>query len=351
MDKAPLTPVEIAYIERIGKLSTNGTAYELLGLDQRGTRDDVERVYRDYVREWHPDRFFSRDAGELMSMVEDNFVYVTRAYKTLRDDAKRKSYDADLIGRGVVVPEVGGASAGAPTGAPSESTSGFEVRIDRAEKGRARITPTDGYRPPSEGAKHRPTEFKVAAPQAVQKVKAQISEQLVRAAGYYETGLEDFRAGRFAKAESALYLATQFDSRNPTYAELFRQAQVKARQARAVAYLNAAQNAEQYQNIRDAISNYRKAIECDPDDGIVYARLARLVREHEEDPREALNLIRRAVAKEPRRIEFRVQLAEMYHILKMDANAIRELQSALDMDPKHEGARMMQKRLREAGVR
>ena len=40
--------------------------------------------------------------------------------------------------------------------------------------------------------------------------------QLARAKSYYVSGREDYEAGRFAKAESALYLATKFYSRNTT---------------------------------------------------------------------------------------------------------------------------------------
>lgn len=348
MERTPLTPVEIEFVERVGRLCENGTAYELLGIDLRANKEDVERVYRDYVREWHPDRFFSRDAGELMPQVEDNFVSVTRAYKTLRDDAKRTAYNKDLEQRGVMVPDAG------PAVHAGENTGGFEVKLNRGGEGRARIAPTDGYVPPAVERFSPPTPAPAvpaapAAPHAVLKLKAQIAEQLARAAGYYESGLEDFRAGRFAKAESSLYLATRYDARNAIYADLFRQSQFRARQARAITYVQLAQQAEQYQNVKDAIINYRKAVECDPEDGLAYARLGRLVREHEEDPREALNLVRKAVAKEPRRVEFRVLLAEMYVGLKMEANAVRELQSALDVEPKHEGARLLHKRLKGTG--
>ena len=340
MERSPLNPVEVEFVERVGRLCESGTAYELLGIDRRATKDDVERTYRDYVREWHPDRFFSRDAGELMPVVEDNFVHITRAYKTLRDDQKRLAYNKDLEQRGVIVPDAG------PAVHAGQDTAGFEVKLDRGGQGRTRIAPTDGYSPPvAVTQSQRPS-----APAAVNKFKAQLAEQLARAAGYYETGLDDFRAGRFAKAESALYLATRYDSRNPAYADLFRQAQFRARQARAVTYVQLAHQAEQYQNVKDAIANYRKAVDCDPEEGIAYARLGRLVREHEEDPREGLNLVRKAVAKEPRRVEFRVQLAEAYVSLKMEANAVRELQAALDIDPKHEGARIMMKRLKTGGA-
>ncbi|MBM4390890.1 MAG: DnaJ domain-containing protein [Deltaproteobacteria bacterium] len=330
MQKSPLSADECLAIKRVERLGREGTFFSVLGLDTSAVKEDVERAYRDYVREWHPDRFYSRDAAELMAVIEENFVNVTRAYKTLRESNKRLIYERDLAAKGVAVAPVLQKPASPPP-------SGFEVKIDRGAQG-PRIATTDGApRPPPRPA---------ASPSVMSKIKAQIADQLERAVGYYQAGLEDFRAGRFAKAESSLYLASLYDPRNPTYVDLFNQARAKARQQRGATFVSLGQQAEQYQNVRDAMTNYRKAIDCDPEDGIAYARLAHLLRAHENDHREAVNLMRRAVSNEPRCPDFRVQLAEMYADLKMEANAVREILAALEVDPRHEGALEMQKKIR-----
>lgn len=336
MQKTPLTADERLAIQKVERLAQEGTYYALLGLDRSATRDDVEQAYREYVREWHPDRFYSRDTEELMAVVEENFVNITRAYKTLREPNKRAVYDSDLAQKGVEVAAV------APRVEPP-SAPGFEVKIDRGATG-PRIAATDGVPRPAPAAPPAPQ--RPAPPSAMSKIKAQIAEQLSRAASYYATGLEDFQAGRFAKAEGALYLATRYDPRNVAYADLFHKAQAKARQARGATFLVLAQQAEQYQNVKDAIANYRKAIECDPEVGVAFARLAHLVKVHEDDAREAINLMRRAVGREAENPDFRVQLAEMYAEQKMEANALRELQVALEIDPRHAAARAAQKRIR-----
>ena len=103
MAKTPLTSVERSAIARLQREATSGTFYGLLLVDGRATSEEVEAAYRDYVRDWHPDRFFSRDAASHAEAIDDLFVQVTRAYKTLRDGKKRAVYDADLGSRGVVV--------------------------------------------------------------------------------------------------------------------------------------------------------------------------------------------------------------------------------------------------------
>lgn len=361
MSKSPLTPVELAAIERTAQEAASGTYYGLLGLDQSAGPEDVETAYRDYVRDWHPDRFFSRDPGEHLGTIEDNFVHVTRAYKTLRDRKKRPTYDADLSSRGVTVAQVAGVAR--------DERVGFEVRLERGPAG-AKVAVSDSRVADSRTAAapsstiQMATRMGSAAPAplpasevvppgvrgvsnpAVDRLKSQVVEQLARAQGYYDAGLADFEQGRFSKAESALYLAMRYDPRNPQYAELFKKAQAKARSQRAVVINAQAQQAEQFGNIKEAMALYRRAVECEPDDGAAAARLAHLIRQTEEDHREAVALLRKAIQKEPRKADYRVSLAELYVELKLDQNALREAQAATEADPKHERARALYRQLR-----
>jgi len=345
MSRTPLTPAEHEAIDRLSRLVREGSLYTLLGLDQRATRDDVETAYRTAVREWHPDRFFSRDAADRMEAIEDNFVEITRAYKTLRDNTKRGVHDAELCSRGVSVPE---------SGVAREERVGFEVQIERRPTAAGAARPTISMAQPLGAAAPRAAEPQPAPPAPAQSLAAaaaarrrgQLSEQLARAADYYKAGLEDFNAGRFSKAESSLYLAMRYDSRNATYSDLFKQTQIKAKQARAGTFVNLGIQAEQFGSAKDALTNYRKAVECEPEEGVAYFRLAKLVRSQEEDTREALNLLRKAAMKEPKNAEFRLALAELYVELKMEQNALREAQAAAEADPKNDRARALAKQLR-----
>ncbi len=357
MAKAPLNPVELAAIERVEKQTRTGTYYGLLGLDLRASKHDVESAYREYVRDWHPDRFFSRDAKDILPVIDNNFVEVTRAYKTLRDDSKRTIYDADLREQGITVAEVGGVAR--------DERVGFEVKRERTPSGTSNVSALSDVRfstrsvtplgahtvapaappaPPPPPVPQPPSPTNVA----VNKLRSQIAEQLARAKAYYDAGLEDFNAGRYSKAESGLYLAMRYDARNQTYADLFKQAQHKALQLRCVTLVSMGQQAEQYGNTRDALANYRKAVECEPDEGVAYFRLAQLQRQQEEEPRECLALLRKAVQKEPKRAEFRIALGELYNELKMGQNALREAQAAVELEPRNEKAKSLLKLLKAA---
>ena len=59
--------------------------YELLGLSPNALSDTIERVFRHLARRFHPDNQVTAD--------RDRFDLLLKAYKTLRDPAKRAEYD------------------------------------------------------------------------------------------------------------------------------------------------------------------------------------------------------------------------------------------------------------------
>lgn len=326
MAKTPLLPAEVKALQRFTDLAAKGTHYELLGVDRRAEKDDIERAYRDFVREYHPDRFFSRDAGDHALQIEEIFVHVTRGYRVLRDARQRREYDRTLDAQGVNVPER----------APPKAAPGVEAQY----RGRG-AAPAGASAPPT------PAPPKPARPPpGVAKVQQQLSDQLARAKKYFENGKAEYDAGRFPAAESALYLATQFDPENEQYKALHADTVVKARAMRAKGYLATALHWETQDRIPEATHNFRKAIECDPADGVAHFRLAKLLQGQGEDLREPISLMRKAVAKEPKNVKYRLGLCELYLQLDMFASAHREAQAVLDLEPKNDAAKALLKKTR-----
>jgi cytochrome c-type biogenesis protein CcmH/NrfG len=346
---------------------------------------DIDAAYHEFARTWHPDRFYSRDTGELGSVLEDNFVTATRAFKTLKEPAKRQAYN--LENRLEVRPRAPAAPArpAAPPPGPAPAVglggrlSGAELRTDTTSPGgtpiyevgvsRPRATPAAAgpapapagtATPPSAGVRApveapRPTPPprpppanvpKTGVSAAVEKMRAQVAGQLAKAKQYYDAGKEDFDQGRYAKAEGALYLALQYDPKNEVYAALHKQASARAKEGRAKGYIAQAEQEESYQRIKEAIAAYQKGVECDPPEGIAFFRLANLLRNHENDERGALGMLRKAAMKEPNNITYRLALGEMYADLGLGANALREATAALAIDPKNDAAKQLMKRAR-----
>jgi tetratricopeptide (TPR) repeat protein len=343
-----LAPEELLAIAALAKARVDGTFYDILGLAVWAPQAEVEQAYHELVRKWHPDRFYSRETGEHGITIEENFVAATRAFRTLRDPAKRKTYNRDAE-----IEEVEAPAAAQPRHLPPKETidlstfkvgatspGGTPIYESALLPGARQIAPPPKPRAPPEPPKPR-------APPAVDRIRQKLAEQLSRARSYYEAGKADFDAGRFTKAEATLYLAVQFDPRCTEYAELHQKAVAGAREGRAKGFLALAEQEESYQRVKEAIGWYQKATECDPPDGAAFFRLGRLQLAAEKDARAALGSFRKAVGKEPRNTTFRVALCELYISLGMQANAIREAQAAIEIDPRHEVAKGLLKGLRK----
>lgn len=65
------------------------TYYEVLGVGEKASREEIQRAYRSAARKLHPDKNPAPDA-------EARFKEVAHAYQTLTDARKRRAYDAAL---------------------------------------------------------------------------------------------------------------------------------------------------------------------------------------------------------------------------------------------------------------
>jgi len=95
----------------------NHDAYVILGVDPRGSPDDVEAAFRRAVLTWHPDKSPAPDAAE-------RFLAVQKAGQILRDPEMRRDYDflrARYIGRTFRPRHAAGAGASSSSGASSTS--------------------------------------------------------------------------------------------------------------------------------------------------------------------------------------------------------------------------------------
>lgn len=337
--KTPLTDDERSRLAALRAAAAAGNYYALLGVKRNATNEEVAAAYQGFVKSWHPDRFFARDVGPLSLDIEDNFVAVTRAYRTLMDKRLRSAYEAEFTKNGGVLPEPDRTVTdhAEPEPAAGATPPAHEVVIGKDHAGKRQIK--HGNAPPAPP--------KVPIPPILDAMKKRAAEQLKQARDYFVAGKTNFDAGQYAKAESSLYLATRYDPGNQEYQDLLKKAVDLSRKQRVTSFLAMAEQAEQYGNHRDAMAQFRKVLEADPEHATALFRLARLVRTHDDDEREAIQLLRRAVLKEPKNVDFRVALAEAYVDLDMAVNAQRELAAAFDVDPKHAGAKALQQKLKK----
>lgn len=72
--------------------------YEVLRVPQTAGREEIKKAYFRLAKEYHPDRHFESEMGQVKKELETLFVRITQAYDTLLVEKKRKAYDAELAG-------------------------------------------------------------------------------------------------------------------------------------------------------------------------------------------------------------------------------------------------------------
>lgn len=333
MSKRPLHPDEIAAIRKVEEAAAAGMHYDVLGVDPYATKEEIEAAFRDFVRAWHPDRFYSRDLGDLAPVLQDNFVAVTRAQRTLTEEGSRAKFDRELRESGRMPAPRSQISTIAPQ-------AGHEVSIQR-NSGVSRISVV-GARPPS-SAPLAPA--KPPLPAAIKETQERLAAQLRKAREYCDAARAEAKSGNWAQAESTMYLATRYDPRNTEYQDFFKEVSRKARQVRADQAVMLADQAASYARHKEVVEQLRKAVACDPETGVAFYKLGRALLDYEDDSRGALDMYRKAVSKDARNADYRLALAELYEKLGMRQNAQREVRTVLDQDAKHEKAKALAKRL------
>ncbi|KAG1331521.1 chaperone protein dnaJ 20, chloroplastic [Cocos nucifera] len=81
-----------AAVEEGGFVGAKGSFYELLGISEGGSYDDIKKAYKQLARKYHPD-VSPPDRTEEYTR---RFIEVQQAYETLSDPGRRALYDRDL---------------------------------------------------------------------------------------------------------------------------------------------------------------------------------------------------------------------------------------------------------------
>ena len=130
-------------------------------------------------------------------------------------------------------------------------------------------------------------------------MRKKLRKQMRRARDLYEEGQKHMEAGAVMKAASALTMAATFDPKNKEYVQAAADAQLAARKIQAKNFVQLAESAESFANLREALANYQKAVEYQVEEARPYYRLGVLLRRIEEDHRAALEHFRTAVKMAP----------------------------------------------------
>ena len=74
--------------------------YQVMGLRPDASRQHIRKRYLQWMKVFHPDRYFRRLDREIQQSLEQVYQRVTEAYETLIDDLARADYDRERSGAG-----------------------------------------------------------------------------------------------------------------------------------------------------------------------------------------------------------------------------------------------------------
>jgi tetratricopeptide (TPR) repeat protein len=166
-----------------------------------------------------------------------------------------------------------------------------------------------------------------------------VAERRARSKTFFEAGMAAQAEERWLEAAGSLRLAIAFDPANATYRERFGVVQTRAHAIRFEQLVKEAESALTYKDRLEALRIFEEALHFKPFDAKVNHTAARIAWLVAADLRRAKEYAARACEAEPDHAEYRKTLGLIYKAAGLRANARRELERALRLDPKDAEAR------------
>jgi curved DNA-binding protein CbpA len=270
--------------------------HQILGVAPDADPKAIKQAYFGLSKQFHPDRYFRRNLGPYAARIESIFKKVLEAYELLSDPATRAEVQRDL-----------GAPEAAPA-APAGATAPAAAGAADARRLRARMTGLSRHRRAFEERKRK-------------------------AKSFFESGMAAFKNERWLEAAGSVRLAIAFDPQNDSYKSAFSDVQRKAHEERARALLKEADGAHQLGDYKDALRLYEEALHYRPFDAELSHKTGRLAWKLGSDLRKAKDCAMAACELAPDNALYRKTLGQIYKAAGLIANAKRELQAALRLDP------------------
>ena len=288
--------------------------HEILGVARDADRKVLRKAYFALSRELHPDRFFRRNTGSFGKRLDRIFGKIVEAYELLADPTARAEIERSLAA-------AAGESAAAAQPAPAATATEQK--------------PVAGPRAP-----RRPHVFSLHS--------RLVRDRKARARRFFEAGMASHSAGRWVEAAGSVRLAIAFDPWNAIYKENFVAVQRRAHEERAQRLLKEAESALELRDFKVALRAFDDAIQLRPHDTELLHRAAKLAWMTGSDLRQAKEWAMAAVELDPKNGGHHRLLGQVYQAAGLEANAKRELETALSLDASDEDARSA---LRELGGR
>jgi curved DNA-binding protein CbpA len=343
--------------------------YQVLAVDRKADKKAIKHAYYDLAAVHHPDRFFRKQLGSFKQKMEAVFSRVTEAHDTLVDKSRRAEYDAYLAAQDEAraleaqltrrasspgmdrtdhaareaaktpAPIITSPPPVVPTTPMPERTSGIQLSDQARRDALARRLL--GGRPSPAPAPQTPSAQPLPMPDPdalrrhyEQKISA-VREHMSRE--HIGTADAAAAAGDWVAASNAYRLALQVNPDDERLQRALAEVQTKANAVLAEAYRKQASYEEKSMKYAEAARSWQRVTKALPEDAGAHYRAAWCLMKDGSEPeknlRIAATLAQRAVTLEPKRVDYRTTLAEIYLAAGLSLNARRELEAAARLAP------------------
>jgi curved DNA-binding protein CbpA len=319
-----LDPERRELIDEFDERLELATHYQLLGIETTATRSEVKAAYFQLIGTFHPDRYFGRSLGSYRKKVERTFESLTRAYEVLSRQNSRDEYD-EYLGLRRATRALDAVIRSIPPPPTYEVPTRDEARAG-AEKRRRRLagrlmSPKTGE--PEPGAKLSPEEARDRLRRLAEARGP--SDRSQKSDDFREAGERALDERKWTAAVTSLRIATVLSPDDEQISARLKDAEQHAAEELVETYRARAKYEEQNQQWADAAESHQRVAAGRPKDAEPLARAARCML-HAGNPREAVNIARRAVLLEPDAAPHRLILARAYEANGLLDSAIGELE-------------------------
>jgi len=270
--------------------------HEVLGVPRGADARAIKKAYFAKSKRFHPDRYFRRNTGPFAALLEICFKRLLEAYELLSDPVTRTEVEQSQE----VLCE--------------ERTLRKLSRAEASRRLRRRLGQISGRQPGS----------------TLRKRKAK---------GFFEAGMTAYAAERWLEAAGSVRLAIAFDPGNQAFRERFAEVQRRAHEERAAQLLKQGEAALDMRQYGDALDRFDEAFHYRPYDASLAFRTAKIAWQSGANLKKAKELAMAACELEPEVGAYHRVLGQIYKAANLAANARRELDAALRIDPKDKEAR------------
>ncbi len=318
-----LTPTQQARIDLLFEGLDSKNYYEILEVKRDTPLKGIKRAYYRLSKEFHPDKFFRRSLGPYKPKLETIFAAINEAYRVLSDDAARDDYDAEVF-------------AEDRKGAGHVPMATHEVNfVGTSRRSRA-----------VRGSQVRQKKKKGELPGFLKQKRDELMKRLKKARKAFLLGKQHYDNHEYKEAAERFQLAMLLDPKHKEAPEMYRRSLSAARDAKAEAFWRQGREAMDREQYQDAARFFKQSVDCQPTRGKYYHSFGMIIWEHTMRQRTAIELLRTAVEKEPRNVEYILELARAYETVGMPSNALKAFERVLEIESGNAEAKKGVKRLR-----